>query len=1029
MTKRFLTAILLASVAASATLPVVAALKYGPDGYVQDGLVAHFDGICNAGVGKAHDLFATNWVDLTANHNDAFLVDDAAGAGRWHADGYRFEGKNFFELSKTITLTNTLTIQIVCNVDTNEQNVAWPQLAGAGDNDNCNIYYARGYTPYRLVFKNSGGGSSNLNLMNEIWEGQYATAIRDGATKCLFQTGDGSGGVSGNAGSANIGTLTWWIGAANSAVSVRNNNRLIGKIQAVRIYDRVLTTAELLANRALDDVRFKTGIPVTNAVVATSVRGAEGTEPSGVYAVDGSHTFTAPATVTLGPDTYSCAGYTLEEWDDATDAWGAPVLHSGVLAAEIAEASPKARLTWQWTHSAGPGALDVDDYAQDGLEMFFDGFRNAGRGAPHDPTAAAWANLATANDAPITVGDAESKWKGNGYFFGGGTYGQLVAQQTLGSNYTLQVACDVDTRELFAIRAANGNALRWPHLFGAGATDCCNLYYHLEWNNNGNYPICFKDVTGTRPNIFSWAGRYMTAVRDGRSFKSSQVATMATSASGTATEETGAVPVGKQTWYIATAEGSGGGKAARFLTGTIHAIRLYGRVLTDAELAANHELDEARFWQRPTSNGMVIVSSRVEGLAGNEPNGAYRPVAYAFSAPTATLTVGDKDYQLDGYVVETWDAVRQLWCEPEAGTGNSWTSPAGTDWASRRLTWKWKVVRGLKTYGPDDYVQEGLFLHLDGICNKGVDRPHDMTFASWRDLSWRRSRANINERMPDESGWQDNGYSFAGSNYVESVDSISPGSNITVDVLCNVNLAAQKSQYPTFFSGYGDDAFVFFTRGTGTTLEWKRDVFAGNNNRPKATNWKGRNFVGVLSPTQSILYEDGAARSTTARTSVPTFNPSVWRLMCNGWDWLSGDNKTNPVYNHQAIGTIHAARVYNRPLSATEVAWNHTVDVARYDGILPVTNVVVAAGMYAAAVESPGVYEVEGAWTFSATNAVENGKARRVVGYTVETWSNGAWGTPTKYEGASYSYAVGTSPATVRLTWLWLKDGVSIIVR
>ena len=1017
---------LVVAVAACAILPVVAALKYGPDGYVQDGLVAHFDGLCNAGTGKAHDLFATNWVDLSANHNDAFLVDDAPGAGHWHADGYRFEGQNFFQLSKTIAITNTITVQVVCNVDTNELTVSYAHLVGAGDTDQCDIYWAK-YTPPRLVFKNANGG--HVHSTSLVWEGQYATAIRNGNLKRLFQTGDGSDELTVNGAQNNIGTQTWRIGAATSELSIRNSNRLTGKIQAVRIYDRALTTAELVANRALDDVHYKTGIPVTNAVVATSVRGVEGTEPSGVYAIDGSHTFTAPATVTLGPDTYSCAGYTLEEWDAAADAWGAPVLYGGVLAAEITETSPKVRLTWQWTHTAGPGALDVDAYAQDGLEMFFDGFRNAGRSAPHDPAATTWANLATANDAPITVGDTESKWKENGYFFGGGSYGQLVAQQTLGSNYTVQVACDVDTRELVAIRTAIGNALRWPHVFGAGATDCCNLYYHLEWNNNGNYPICFKDVTGARANLFSWAGRYITAVRDGRSFKASQGATMATSATGTAEEEKGAMPVGKQTWYIATAEGSGSNaKSVRYLTGTIHAIRLYGRVLTDAELAANHELDEARFWQRPTSNGMVIVSSRVEGLAGNEPNGAYRPVAYTFSAPTSTLTVGDKDYQLDGYVVETWDAVRQTWCVPEVGTGSSWTSPAGTDWASRRLTWKWKVVRGLKTYGTDDYVQEGLFLHLDGIRNKGADRPHDRRLTSWRDLSWRRGLANINQRMPDESAWLDNGYSFAGSNYVESVDSISPGSNITVDVLCNVNLATQKAQFPTFFSGYKNDAFVFFTRGTGTTLEWKQDEFAGGS-RPKATNWKGRNFAGVLGNTQSIIYEDGLAKITQARAKNPAFNPSYWRLMCNGWDWLSNENKEKPLYNHQAIGTIHAARVYNRALSAAEVAWNHTVDAARYDGVLPVTNVVVAAGMYGASVELPGVYEVEGAWTFSATNAVENGKARRVVGYTVETWSNGAWGAPAKHEGASYSYAVGSSPAKVRLTWLWLKDGACVIVR
>ena len=151
--------------------------------------------------------------------------------------------------------------------------------------------------------------------------------------------------------------------------------------------------------------------------------------------------------------------------------------------------------------------------------------------------------------------------------------------------------------------------------------------------------------------------------------------------------------------------------------------------------------------------------------------------------------------------------------------------------------------------------------------------------------------------------------------------------------------------------------------------------------------------------------------------------------MDNGCDWLMGDNVANPVYNHNAIGTIHTARLYNRALTAAEVAWNRKVDAARYEGTPPVTNGVVAAGQYDASVEAPGVYEVEGTWTFSATNAVDNGKTKRVAGYTLETWADSAWGAPTAYEGASCTYTVGTSPAKVRLTWLWQRDGACIIVR
>lgn len=1012
----------------------VAALKYETGGYVQDGLVAHYDGIRNAGALKAHDLYATNWVDLSAT-SDEVLLRDAVDVSHWCEDGYRFEGGTYFERLQTITLADKVTIQVVCDVDTNELNASgrsWPHLVGAGDGDKCNVYYGVGYNPHRLVFKNAGSGHTYTNT--ELWEGQYATATRDGDVKRLFQTGDGSGGATKTGAQGDIGTQTWRIGAAGSAVDTRNNNRLIGKIQAVRVYSRALTTEEIATNRAIDEVRFRTGLPVTNVVVATSMRGVEGTEAHGAYAVDVSHEFTAPATVTKGEDVYTCTGYTLEAWDSDADAWG----EATTVDARTYTASEgaKVRLTWQWEHTYGPGMLDVYDYADGSLMMFFDGIRNAGRDVAHDPSATAWANLAgTVNDAAFVVGDTSSQWLDSGYYFGGTTYAQLVCQQSLGRFYTIQIVCDVDTCELHAIRQRDNTSLRWPHIIGAGASDCCNVYCHLDMGAQYNHPICFKDVTGTRPSLYSWQGRYVTAVRNGASYRAVQGSTLTGGASSTTASDKAEMNVGTQTWYIATgtSSASGAGIKNRYLTGTIHAIRLYDRVLSDEELAANRELDEARFWGRAAEKGMVIVSSRVKGLAGNEQNGAYKPAGYTFSAPAGVVTLGDKDYQADGYVVETWNPVAANWRNAETGSGLEWTSPAGADWASRRLTWKWKAVRGLKTYDTGDYVQEGLVLHLDGIRNRGADKPHDSFIQSWRDLSWRRSQAFFVPRMPDESEWLDTGYSFAGSNYVQTVDSFALGTNTTVEMLLDVDRTVQKNAYPTYFSGYANDACGIFTRGTGATLEWKADSFIGDGNwetavRPKAYNWGGKNFTGVIDDTGSSFYEDGVLKASVGRTNYKLVGPTQWRLMCNAIDW-SGDNAEEPIYNHQVTGTVYCTRLYNRALSPEEISWNRTVDKARYDGILPVTNVVVAAGEFDAVTEAPGVYEVEGTWTFTAADATVDGKTRRLVGYTLEECSDGEWGAATYHGGTSYTYTSGTSPSTVRLTWQWQDSGTCILVR
>ena len=106
------------------------------------------------------------------------------------------------------------------------------------------------------------------------------------------------------------------------------------------------------------------------------------------------------------------------------------------------------------------------------------------------------------------------------------------------------------------------------------------------------------------------------------------------------------------------------------------------------------------------------------------------------------------------------------------------------------------------------------------------------------------------------------------------------------------------------------------------------------------------------------------------------------------------------------------------------------MDVARFDGALTVTNVVVAGKYSDYEGVASGAYEVVGSCTFTAGAATdEKGKVRQVKGYTIETWNDGAWGEPERFAGGSYSYSAETSPAKVRLTWEWQPDGMSIIVR
>ena len=103
---------------------------------------------------------------------------------------------------------------------------------------------------------------------------------------------------------------------------------------------------------------------------------------------------------------------------------------------------------------------------------------------------------------------------------------------------------------------------------------------------------------------------------------------------------------------------------------------------------------------------------------------------------------------------------------------------------------------------------------------------------------------------------------------------------------------------------------------------------------------------------------------------------------------------------------------------------------------LGVTNVVVAAARRAGVegAEKEGVYEVEGSWSFSAAPVSVDVDGKFVdftpSGYTLETWSNGAWGTPVAHVGTNYVHSTVGQTAPVRLIWVWRSGmGVVVIVR
>ena len=373
-TKAFAAKALVTSAAAFLGASAFAGLLYEPGNYAaQDNLVLQLDGIRNAGALKAHDSAATAWVDLKSSRTAAIraissipgrsvpatsLQDGTAG---WTSDGYYFDGLTFLQMSGALTLGNTYTIQIVCDVDsdkfqtrftasqsvagppTNDRELKWPGFVGSTDTDGkdyCNIYYNCGD---KRVNTKMGDVNFGVYVNKAAWGNRYLTAWANGSQASLF---DGAAVGAKTSKNPAVGTRTLTFGASYGSSTYGAWRRsLVGTIKAVRIYNTALTDGQLAANRALDEARFFGTVPV-HAVVATAVPGLEGNEESGNYAFDAEgYTFSAPAQAVNGAEVYDCTGYTLETWDGA--AWGEAASHTGTSCL-LDDTSKKVRLTWQW---------------------------------------------------------------------------------------------------------------------------------------------------------------------------------------------------------------------------------------------------------------------------------------------------------------------------------------------------------------------------------------------------------------------------------------------------------------------------------------------------------------------------------------------------------------------------------------------------------------------------------------------------------------------------------------------------------
>ena len=726
------------------------------------------------------------------------------------------------------------------------------------------------------------------------------------------------------------------------------------------------------------------------------------------------------------------------------------------------------------TACAHAALVDTEQYVQDGLLLHYDGIRNAGAKAAHATEANTWVNLGSGGAAyNLTRLNGKGVWTEDGYKTANDDAFWSKQKLEFPASYTIQMLVDAKTADQ---TKGNMGYLFFPT--GTYGTDkkrwqACSLVVREDSNSAGRR--LRANVSNTTSGNLDLMGNHFTYVTlriDNTALKESLFpGVLPNSGTDKTTKAVSTFDTGTSTWGLCGNPDSSKKTVAQGIVGTIKSFRFYSRALTEAEIAQNRRVDEARFFGGPKPElaaTNAVIASTPSFLGGTEVNGAYQVDAdgYTFTAP-ATKTDRGIDYALTGYTLETWNADDGTWGEPVAHEGKS--ACAVTDVDKVRITWKYQMVGGLVTpelataYGVEDYVQDGLIMHYDGIRNVGANKPHDPEATVWHNLApcggsplqrygyatkdLKVSTSATVGTFEDGSAWENDGFRFSGrGQHFYSGENIDFPAKYTMQVCLDVKSTDQSADvstigYLTDFYAWDWSTISLRNKASDNTYLYlaadqrlaKRDV----SRRPALPLDNVYIYATALF---DELEADGVTVGAAALFSGTTA-PDRTKMTLAGYastGWMTG-NVARVVQTPLALGCFHGnykipdaqgfvgklrnLRLYDRVLSDAELALNRMIDDARFFGALGTTNVVLATDrQFLHGDEAEGVYAVLGSHTFTApATATDRGIDYALAGYTLETWDDaaGAWGEAVAYESASYAYTAGESPAKVRLTWRW----------
>ncbi len=688
-------------------------VTYDISDYVWDGLVLFYDGICNQGTNAPHSATATTWKNLGSAEapNDMFLqllnaggtewttassldAVDGRNPGAWTADGFALKGDSRWRVVKTddtnggIDTGTDYSLQTLLDVNAADQNEAASFVFSLSAAKYSMILYKSG----RFDWRSDDAQDTGTPLKMTGTSFDYATAIANGDDNTLTLFSGAEIPTSGD-GFRQLESITAHnLERGYDLGGYGNDNYdklLVGTIKNFRQYDHALTPEEVAQNRKVDDFRYFGKFAQADVIVQSTYAALQGNEPDGEYDLDGSHTFTAPANVTIKVNgktiTYACAGYTVETKDG--NYWTTSQTGDG-NSVVIAEGDGLKRLTWLWKPVSGlrtAADYSFDDYSQAGLVWNYDGLYNAGVGV-HDSEATTWKNLGSGANADLHWNGKTTTghWTDDGYVFAGGPRFKGDASFYL-RNFTMQTLVDADA-------SAQTAGSTYGSIF-CGMYQYFNLYLITEsFNGSAAGALCWRAQSDGRYMYFKTPGHhynYATAIQDfdnrtAKIFPGVDVPTTpAENDYNSANEKQrtcfqfDSVITGSDTGY---GLGQRGNEATWGMVGTLKNFRYYDRVLTEEELIRNRNVDSARYFNK------LAVTNVVVSIGGEET--AYKVEGdYTFTAPETVVEKGETK-KVVCYTTE--ELVDGVWKNRGWHDGTDYTYDANSpDWGKTiRLTWR-----------------------------------------------------------------------------------------------------------------------------------------------------------------------------------------------------------------------------------------------------------------------------------------------------------------------------------------------------